>query len=91
MLVINSIKPKEGPRGPVVSTLGLSLSAESRGCGYDPRKSPGRCMSLSCVVKFPVTILYGAVFCSFDEDLLADYYIKLSNLTVCSINTKRKP
>ena len=60
-----------GPRGPVVSTLHLNLSAESRGAGSIPAKSPDRCMSLalSCVVKFPVTILCGVVFCNFDEDL----------------------
>ena len=53
----------------MVSTLCFNLSAESRGCGYDSRESPGICMSLFCVVKFPVTILYGVIFCNFDEDL----------------------
>ena len=58
----------------MVSTLRLNLSllkAESRGGGYryDSRECPGRCMSLSYAVKFPVIILYGDVFCNFDEDL----------------------
>ena len=47
----------------------LNLSAESRGAGSIPANSPGRCMFPSCDVKFPVTILYGAVICNFDEDL----------------------
>ena len=47
----------------------LNLSAESRGAGSIPAKIPGRCMFLFCAVKFPVTILYGAVFCNFDEHL----------------------
>ena len=51
-----------GPYGPVVSTLRFNLSAESRGAGSI---CPGRCMSLSCAVKFPVTILYGVVICNF--------------------------
>ena len=58
-----------GTRGPVVSTLSFNLSAESRGAGSIPAIFPGRCMSLSCAVKFPVAILYGAVICNFDEDL----------------------
>ena len=58
-----------GPRGPVVSTLCFNLSAESRGAGLIPAICPGRCMSLSCAVKFPVAILYGVVICNFDEDL----------------------
>ena len=58
-----------GPRGPVVSTLSFNLSAESRGAGSIPAICPGRCMSLSCAVKFPVAILYGVVICNFDEDL----------------------
>ena len=53
----------------MVSTLRLNLSAESRGAGSIPAKIPGRFMSLSSVMKFPVTILYGVVFCNFDEDL----------------------
>ena len=57
------------PRGPVVSTLSFSLSAESRGAGSIPAVYPGRCTSLSCVVKFPVAILYGVVIYNFDEDL----------------------
>ena len=52
-----------------------------------PRCS-GRCMSLSSVVKFPVTILYGVVF--FHEDLSVDYYIKHTNLIVCSQKNKKK-
>ena len=47
----------------------LNLSAESRGVDSIPAKCPGRCMCLSCAVNFPVTILYGVVFCNFDEDL----------------------
>ena len=47
----------------------LNLSAESRGAGSIPAKRPGRCMFLSCAAKFPVIILYGVVFCNFDEDL----------------------
>ena len=47
----------------------LNLSAESRDAGSIPAVSPGRCMFLSCAVKFPVTILYGVVICNFDEDL----------------------
>ena len=66
----------------------LNLSAESRGAGSIPANSPGRCMFPSCDVKFPVTILYGAVICNFDEDLYAGYYVKHTNLIVCSINTK---
>ena len=58
-----------GPRGPVVSTLSFNLSAESRDAGKIPAVCPGRCMSLSCAVKFPVAILYGVVICNFDEDL----------------------
>ena len=61
-----------GPRGPLVSTLRLNLSAESRGAGSIPQKNPGRCISLSSVVKFHMTILYGVVFCNFDEDLKAN-------------------
>ena len=57
------------PRGPVFSTLHLNLSAENRGAGSIPAKNTDRCVSLSCVVKFPVTILYGVVFCNFEEDL----------------------
>ena len=53
----------------MVSILHLNLSAESRGASSIPAKSPGRCMSLSCIVNFSVTILYGVVFCNFDEDL----------------------
>ena len=58
-----------GPRGPVVSTLCFNLSAESRSAGSNAAIGPGRCMSLSCAVKFPVAILYGVVSCNFDEDL----------------------
>ena len=76
-----------GPLVPVVSTLCLNLSAESKN-RFDPCESPGRCMFLSYVVKFPVTILYGVVFCNFDEDLSTDYYIKDTNLIVCSVDTK---
>ena len=45
------------------------MNGESRGAGSIPAICPGRCMSLSCAVKFPVTILYGVVICDFDEDL----------------------
>ena len=54
-----------GPRGPVVSTLRLNLSFESRGAG----SIPWTFLTFSCVMKFPVTILYGVVSCNFDEDL----------------------
>ena len=47
----------------------VSISAESRGAGSIPANCPGRCMSLSSGVKFPVAILYGVVICNFDEDL----------------------
>ena len=57
------------PRGLVVSTLCFNLSAESKGADSIPAICPGRCMSLSCAVKFPVTILYDVVICNFDEDL----------------------
>ena len=55
--------------GPVVSTPRFNLSAESRGAGSIPAICPGRCMSLSCAIKFPVAILYGVVICNFDEEL----------------------
>ena len=58
-----------GPRGPVFSTLYFNLSGESRGADSIPAICPGRCMFLSCAVKFPVAILYGVVICNFDEDL----------------------
>ena len=47
----------------------LNLSAESRGAVSIPAKSPSRCMSHTCAVKFPVIILYGVVLGNFDEDL----------------------
>ena len=53
----------------MVSTLSFNLSAESRGASSIPAVCPGRCMFLSCAVKFPVAILYGVVICNFDEDL----------------------
>ena len=53
----------------MVSTLYFSLFAESRGAGSIPVICPGRCMSLSCAVNFPVAILYGVVISNFDEDL----------------------
>ena len=53
----------------MVSTLSFNLSAESRGVGSIPAVCHGRCMSLSCAVKFPVAILDGVVICNFDEDL----------------------
>ena len=58
-----------GPRGPVVSTLCFNLCAESMGVGSIPAICPGSCRSFSCVVKFPVAILYGVVICNFNEDL----------------------
>ena len=60
---------EKGPCGKVVSTLCFNLSAESRGTGSILAICPGRCMSLSCAVKFPVAILYGVVFCNFSKDL----------------------
>ena len=53
----------------MVSTLYFNLSAEIRGAGSIPTICLGGCMSLSCAVKFPVSILYGVVICNFDEDL----------------------
>ena len=68
-----------GPRGPVVTHY-ISISLLRVGV----RVRFGRCVSLSCVVKFPVTILYGVVFCNFDEDLQTGNYVKQTNLIVCS-------
>ena len=53
----------------MVSTQCFNLSAQSRGLGSIPKNCPGRCMSFSCAVKFPETILYGVVICNFNEDL----------------------
>ena len=53
----------------MISTLYFNLSAESRRSGSIPAICPGRCMSLSRAVKFPVAILYDVVICNFDEDL----------------------
>ena len=74
----------------MVNTLSFNLSAESRGAGSIPAICSGRCMSFSCAVKFPVTILYGVVICNFDEDLYAGYYVKHTNLIVNSMNSKNK-
>ena len=71
---------------PLGQWLSFNLSAESRGADSIPAVCPGHCMSLSCAVKFPVAILYGVVICNFDEDLLSGYYVKHTNLIVCSIN-----
>ena len=53
----------------MVSSLRLNLTAESRDAGLIPANCFGCCMSLSCAVKFPVTIMYGVVICNFDKDL----------------------
>ena len=75
-MLVAKVLTKVGLRGPVFSTLRLNLSAESSGGGSIPASCPGRCMSLSCAVKFPVIILYGVVICNFDENLKAGYYVK---------------
>ena len=45
------------------------MSAESRGAGFISANFPGRSVSLSCDLKFPLTILYVVLICNFEKDL----------------------
>ena len=62
------LKELLSPRGPVISTLRVIVLLRVGERVRFPC-DPCRCMSLSCVVKFPVAILYGVVICNFNEDL----------------------